>query len=66
MRQELLIPVLIKRLRKVQDMVRPILMPGRTGTLSRNRNTFRGVPKAELERRTNAFLQAMTVSFEKT
>lgn len=31
-------------------------------TLNRNRNTFRGVPKAELERKTNAILRAMTVS----
>ena len=32
------------------------------GTLGRNRNTFRGVPKAELERKTTAILRAMTVS----
>lgn len=31
-------------------------------TLNRERNTFRGVPKAEIERRTNTLLQAMTVS----
>lgn len=31
-------------------------------TLNRGRNTFRGVPKAEIERRTNTLLQAMTVS----
>lgn len=31
-------------------------------TLNRMRNTFRGIPKAEIERRTNALLQAMTVS----
>lgn len=31
-------------------------------TLNRMRNTFRGVPKAEIERRTNALLQSMTVS----
>ncbi|KAK0167890.1 hypothetical protein PV327_001745 [Microctonus hyperodae] len=30
-------------------------------TLTRNRNTFRGVPKAELERKTNAILRAMTI-----
>lgn len=30
--------------------------------LNRGRNTFRGVPKAEIERRTNTLLQAMTVS----
>lgn len=31
-------------------------------TLNRMRNTFCGVPKAEIERRTNALLQSMTVS----
>ncbi|KAG7190822.1 hypothetical protein KM043_006889 [Ampulex compressa] len=31
------------------------------GTLGRRRNTFRGIPKAEIERRTNALLQAMTI-----
>ena len=31
-------------------------------TMNRGRNTFRGVPKAEIERRTNTLLQAMTVS----
>jgi hypothetical protein len=32
------------------------------GVATFNRNTFRGVPKAEIERRTNALLQSMTVS----
>lgn len=27
----------------------------------RSKNTFRGIPKAELERKTNAILRAMTV-----
>jgi len=31
-------------------------------TLNRMRNIFCGVPKAEIERRTNALLQSMTVS----
>lgn len=35
---------------------------GVASTLSRMRNTFCGVPKAEIERRNNALLQAMTVS----
>lgn len=29
---------------------------------TKGRNTFRGVPKAEIERRMNTLLQAMTVS----
>lgn len=33
-----------------------------TATLSRMRNTFCGIPKAEIERRNVALLQAMTVS----
>lgn len=35
---------------------------GGATTLNRMRNTFCGVPKAEIERRTNALLQSMTVS----
>jgi len=37
-----------------------------TNTLNRKRNTFCGVPKAEIERRTNALLQSMTVSLKIT
>lgn len=37
-----------------------------TNTLNRKRNTFCGIPKAEIERRTNALLQSMTVSLNIT
>lgn len=36
--------------------------PVRAATLNRMRNTFCGIPKAEIERRNIALLQAMTVS----
>lgn len=47
-------------------MVRPSALARVEILNGRNKkmNTFRGVPKAELERRTQALLQAMTVSFD--